>query len=44
MKKLTLNETEKDILIRALTRFLLTDQKESDRETAGIMLMALKKL
>jgi hypothetical protein len=44
MKNLSLNEKEKEILIKALTRFLLANSNESENETAGIMLMALKKL
>jgi hypothetical protein len=44
VKKLTLNETEKDLLIRALTGLLILDLSKGDRGTVEILLLALKKL
>lgn len=45
MKKLTVNEQEKAILIRSLKNQLILDSlNESDKATAEILLLALKKL
>jgi hypothetical protein len=45
VKKLTLNESEKNILIRALKNQLALDSlNDNDKGTAEILLIALKRL
>lgn len=45
MKRLLLNEYEQSILIRALQNQLVLDSlNKNDKETAEILLLALKKL